>query len=199
MEARFVDTLMLGGRLWARALIGALLIGAAACADEPAHAPEEREVEAVSPPTSAAAQEGFRRGEVIPDLALDGIDEQGEKSTIRLRSFASSIEKDILVISVHGGAWCGTCVHAARNFEASLPEGQGDRIGRLEVVVRGRDNGMPSVDYDARGWQSEHSPGVAVAIDPTFVFVEALEGVAAPLPLVLLIDTTTMRIELSLS
>jgi cytochrome c peroxidase len=187
------------GRLSARAIVGALWIGSAACAAEPAPLPEEREVEAVLLPAPPSSPEGLRRGNVLPDIAFDGIDEQAAPASIRLRDFASTSEKDMVVISVHGGAWCGTCVHAARDFESAIPEGRGDRIGRLEVVVHGRDNDLPSIERDARAWQSEYAPEVAVALDPTFVFVEALEGIAAPLPLVLLVDTATLRIDLVLS
>ena len=34
-----------------------------------------------------------------------------------------------------------------------------------------------------------------MAIDPGFLFAEALEGVAAPLPLFLVVDAATMRVE----
>lgn len=182
--------------------LGLLSLGAAvafvafsACATDPPSIRGDRDTE-VEEPAGPSPAEGLRRGLVVPDITFEGLHATGAKASIRLRSFASEPSSPrVLLISVHGGAWCGTCVWAARHFDDGVPADARARVDRLDVVLRGRDNDLATVDRDARAWQGDYASGAPVVIDPGFVFVEALEGVAAPLPLVMVIDTTTMRIE----
>lgn len=172
-----------------RLLIGALAL--AACVDpEPTDRPAPAS-EAL--PAYPAGPYAIRLGATLPDLAFEGVDEDGQRATIELGDYWTSNEPPrVLLVQVTGGLWCGTCRAAAEHLSETLGASAA-RVERLDVVLRDRDNAPASADRDALAWrEAVGAESVSVAADPAFVFGEALEGRAEPLPLMLLVDTRTM-------
>lgn len=132
-------------------------------------------------------------GDVVPDLALDGVDEAGAPTTVHLHDY---VEVDpshphLLVVQVSGGLWCGTCRwygEHATELDAIAS------VRRLDVIVGSRDN-TPASTADAAAWRAAFPlGGAAVAADPGFQLGGALRDGSLVLPLFVLVDTRTMRI-----
>jgi cytochrome c peroxidase len=141
-------------------------------------------------------------GGVLPDLAFEGVTEAGVPGDIHLHDYhaSPSAAPEILVVTVHGGLWCGTCRwHAAHPPDLSAFTVAG-ALRRLDVVVGNRDN-APATAHDAEVWRQTFHPGenVAVGVDPSFTLGAVLAPDHQPLPLFLLVDTRTMRVASVLS
>ncbi|MFO0548795.1 MAG: cytochrome c peroxidase [Polyangiaceae bacterium] len=185
-----------------RTALASLALFASACADEfidPAGEPDDSSV--AEPPPSETT--GFAVGDVLPPLAFDGVDEAGARTRVALSRYALSEENSpdapsrLLVLEVSGGLWCGTCRALAENL-GDPSWSYAARFDRLEILLRGRDNGIANAHVDPAAWQREVAPGVAAVIDPDFVFSATF---ASPerLPLYVLVDERTLRVVDALS
>jgi cytochrome c peroxidase len=150
-----------------------------------------------APAPSYPASAGVAVGAVLPDLAFAGVREGGQEGTVRLRDYfePGAPEARLLVVRVEGGAWCGTCLwHAGHTGELfALP--RGERLRVLDLVVGDREN-APARAADAAAWRSEVDvpDRVAVGADPSFSFRAVVPSGGTVLPMVLLVDTTTMKL-----
>ena len=175
--------------------VGVLLGGLAACAPEdvaPRSAPSEDR------PAYPVGPYALRVGATLPDLAFDGVDGAGRRGAVRLHDFWGPNEEraQLLVVLVSGGLWCGTCRWTAEHLPEIASRVDAGRVSRLDVVVRDPDNAEASADRDARPWQAAvGAHGSPVVVDPAFWLGDVLEGVRAPLPLVLVVDRRTMVLE----
>ncbi len=141
-------------------------------------------------------------GGVLPDLVFEGVTEAGVSAAIPLHDYHSpfSAAPEILVITVSGGLWCGTCRwHASHPPDLSAFDVEGT-FRRLDLITGDRDN-APATPRAAEVWQQTfHAKGgVAVGADPSFTLGAALAPDHQPLPLFLLVDARTMRVATVLS
>lgn len=187
----------------ARILAGLAALSLLAACGDGASGPASREDSPVVPaaPTASPAQAhpappySLRRGGTLPDLAFDGIDQEGRARAIGLHeSFApSAASSRLLVIRVHGGAWCGTCRwHAAHTAELDGIASR-ERISLLDVVLGNRD-AAPADAADAAGFRAliDTPERGAVVVDPGASMLALAEGKGVILPLVALVDARTM-------
>lgn len=140
----------------------------------------------------------LRRGATLPNLRFEGVDARGQRTVLSLHDAWTPDEEraQLLVVIVSGGLWCGTCRWLAEHLPELSERVDDTRITRLDVILRDRDNGPVSADRDALEWQDAvGAEGAPVAVDPAFTLGEVLEGVRAPLPLVLVVDRRTMVLE----
>ncbi len=136
---------------------------------------------------------GFTVHGTLPDLSFDGIDDGGARP-IQLRSYFEpcAATSRLLVVRVSAG-WCGTCRwHAAHTKELYALD-VGARLRVLDLLVADDDN-VPASSDALVAWRSRLDVPGPVAADPTFRFAPAMAGVAASLPLVVLVDTRTMAV-----
>ena len=136
-------------------------------------------------------------GAALPELTFDGIDEHGAPGPVRLRDYFEpcAATSRLLVLRVHGGAWCGTCRwHAAHTGELK-GLGAGPRLRIVDLVVGDRDNG-PARAADLAEWRGlvDSPDGVAMAADPSFALRGLVPNPGTTLPLYVLVDTRTMRV-----
>ena len=186
-------------KLWLATALAACSLGSAC--DE--GGPSEPDAGAASrapgyPPGPYAIAEGA----TLPDLAFEGLSADGLRATLRLSDFLAAEEDEprLLVIQVSGGLWCGTCRWTASHFDDTLGAGLQSQVDRFDLVVRNRDNGPASADLDPLAWRDAvGAERVPVGVDPSFQMGAALSGLAAPLPLVLLVDPQTMTLSRALS
>ncbi|MBL9026315.1 MAG: hypothetical protein JNL21_29235 [Myxococcales bacterium] len=175
--------------------LGALAATAPGCSpDERAPADPSGEAQ----PAGPAGPYALRLGATLPDLAFEGVDGDGQRATTRLHDYwTPNVQRsELLVVFVSGGLWCGTCRWTAEHLGEIAGQVDPGRIDRLDLVVRDRDNGPASADRDPALWQAAVGAfGSPVAVDDTFVLGDVLEGVRAPLPLVLVVDERTMTLE----
>jgi cytochrome c peroxidase len=132
-------------------------------------------------------------GGVLPDLAFAGVTETGAPGALHLHDYlpAEAGAPGLLLVTVSGGLWCGTCRwHASHDGE--IVSG---RARRLDLILGDRDNG-PAGARDAAAWRSSFhgAGGVAVGADPAFSLGAVLGEERAALPLFLVVDTGTMRV-----
>ena len=180
-------------------LVASALVGAC---DEAAPAGDGSATPALPAPLSyPPGPYGVAEGETLPDLAFEGVDAAGARATLRLASFhiGEAAAPRLLLIQVTGGLWCGTCRWTAEHLDAVIEEAAGGRVDRLDGVLRDRDNAPPDADRDAAGWRHAVGGARPTGVDPAFALAGALEGVAAPLPLLLVVDERTMIVEAVLS
>ncbi len=160
------------------------------------------------PDAPAAYPEGpysITPGGVLPDLSFEGVTASGAPGDIHLHDYHApdAAAPALLVVTVSGGLWCGTCNWHA-SHDAALPtlaalEARGT-LRRLDLVVGDRDN-SPAGPLDAAAWQQTFHPNepVAVGADPSFSLGAVLAPDHQPLPLFLVVDARTMRVARVLS
>ena len=173
----------------------AALLLVAACAD-PETGDADPILSEVAPPYPAGPT-AMAVGATLPNLAFEGLSSEGERATLKLADYyrPGQPEPRLLVVQVSGGLWCGTCLWTASHFDEIVGPERLSQLDRLDLIVSDRDNAPASADDDAKAWADEvAADGVAVGVDPSFVLRAALEGVARPLPLVLLVDEGTMTL-----
>ncbi len=135
----------------------------------------------------------LERGAVLPDLHFPGVDADGSPTTLTLADFYTREHDALLVVTVSGGLWCGTCRWPA---EAELFEPTtAARAQRLDLVLADRDN-APADAAAAAAWKEAFDGlgAVPVGADPAHHFAALLEDPSAPLPWFVLVDTRTMRV-----
>jgi cytochrome c peroxidase len=173
-------------------LLGVLAVSGTGCTFDAQPASDDRTAEGPRGPYA------LRRGSTVPNLEFEGVDGRGQRATIRLHDAWTPDEDraQLLVMLVSGGLWCGTCRWTAEHFGEIAERIDPARITRIDVVLRDRDNAEASADRDAAAWQTAvGAEGSPVVVDPAFTLGEVLEGVRAPLPLVLVLDRRTMVLE----
>ncbi|MFO0618806.1 MAG: cytochrome c peroxidase [Polyangiaceae bacterium] len=171
------------------ALVAAMIVAVAGACDVDSGV-------ASSPPPAAypSGPYGVAIGDVLPDLAFDGVDAQGAPTKIHLHDYleAEDALPHLLVVQVSGGLWCGTCRWYGAHAGGLAALGAERGLRRLDVVVGSRDN-TPATAADAAAWQATFpADGVAVVADPRFELGGAQVGPV--LPLFVLVDTGTMRV-----
>jgi cytochrome c peroxidase len=115
----------------------------------------------------------------LPDLTLDGLDEQGAPASIALRDPRAGL----LIIRI-GAAWCGPCRwQAAHSNELTRID---PRVRLLDVLLADDANAPASVD-DLTAWRARMDAPGRLAIDPD----RQLSPAPARLPRVLLVDGRT--------
>lgn len=176
-------------------IMHAVATGAACAPTEANEAPDAKE--GSRPPDTAAPSPSTNTaprgvGEPLPDLAWEGLGEDGRPRSIALRDYREPMAASphLLVVRVQGGTWCGTCLwHAAHTRELSSP-----RVRVLDLVVGDRDN-APARPSDLAEWRArlDAPEGVAIGADPSF----ALRGLGPEsgvmMPFFVLVDTRTLR------
>lgn len=181
---------------------------AAGCADDVARAPAAADARAPAPPAaceggaapaSAPKTIGLAPGDRLPSFAWDGEDEAGRRGAISLASYEEpcAARARLLVVRVHGGAWCGTCRwHAEHTSDLfALPEG--DRLRVLDVVVSDRD-ASPARPEDLKEWRglvdARARGRVALAVDPEMGLSRVAPASGVPVPLYVFVDTRTLSL-----
>jgi cytochrome c peroxidase len=128
--------------------------------------------------TDYPASTSIAFGAVLPDLELGG--------GVKLRDYHEPCaEKSRLLMIRVSAAWCGTCrwqvAHTPRN----------ERVRLLDLLVADEDNAAATVE-DLDAWKKRIDAPQALAIDPEFRLGKIMVP-AGPLPLIVLVDTKTMR------
>lgn len=136
-------------------------------------------------------------GDVVSDLAFEGVDERGARATIRMNDYFDpcASESRLLVVRVHGGAWCGTCLWHGEHTSALTEGALGKRLRVVDLVVGDEDN-APARPEDAAAWRARlgaHTK-VAVGADPDFRLRSVGKGQGIALPLTLFVDARTMKL-----
>lgn len=195
----------LAGALLSSAIFGC---GGARDTDAGSTSPPASTSTSTSPDPATTYPEGpysITPGGVLPDLTFEGVTASGAPGDIHLHDYhsPSATAPSLLVVTVSGGLWCGTCNWHA-SHDAALPtlaalEAKGT-LRRLDLVVGDRDN-SPAGPLDAALWQQTFHPEepVAVGADPSFSLGAVLAPDHQPLPLFLLVDARTMRVARFLS
>lgn len=182
-----------GFALVAIALVALTLVGSGCAA---ARATEEPAPASNSPPPPPGAgpttSDGAASGRSLAGLSFEGVDEAGREGVVSLDGYREGGERArLLVVRVHGGEWCGTCAwHVAHTTELLA---ESPRVVVLDLVVGSRDNDDADLS-DAVRWRRlvDAKERVAVAADPSFSLRDVLPR--RPLPLVVTVDTRTMRV-----
>ncbi len=152
--------------------------------------------------TPGAGGQQIAVGARLPALRFDGAREDGSAGSIALADYfepcASAAR--VLVVRIHGGAWCGTCEWHAEHTSELAALDIGSRLRLLDLVVGDRDN-APAQASDAVAFRTAMlgAPGnqrlaVAVGADPTFAFRAVSDSPGVPLPLYVLVDTRTLTV-----
>ncbi len=145
----------------------------------------------------------------LPDLTFEGVDEDGAPASIALRDyyapddpapdFHAPERRELLMVVVSGGLWCGTCRWPAQHAGELLDADAAARTRRLDLVIGDRDN-APADARAAAGWQRTiEGARVAVGADPQYRLGSLLDGPRTALPLFVLVDAATMRVVEALS
>ncbi|MFO0715216.1 MAG: cytochrome-c peroxidase, partial [Sandaracinus sp.] len=135
-------------------------------------------------------------GAVLPDLSFEGVDGEGVPATLALADFRRSPEdRELLLVVVNGGAWCGSCLYPRDHADTLLDGLAGrERVTRLDLVIGDRDNAPADQDV-AREWHEAITlDGVAVGADPAHRLAPLLEGPHTALPLVAIVDAASLRV-----
>lgn len=155
-------------------------------------------VEAAPPPAEAAMPTCATTPATLPDLAFEGVAEGGVSGTIRLRGYHApcSATAPLLVVRLHGGAWCGTCLwHAAH----TAPLVAHPRVQVLDAVFGDVDN-TPATGADLAAFRAkvDVAARVATVADPDRRLASLLPPGGAVLPFFALVDTKTMAVRTTL-
>ncbi len=184
-------------------------VAACSSTEEPAVTPTPTPVPSASVPTETICKDGRATpdypegpyavavGRTLPDLALEGIRPTGETDTVRLREHyvPCAQEARVLVLRVHGGTWCGSCVWHAEHGLELLDGPDGKRLSAMDLVVGGPDADRVRLE-DLSGFRAkmDSASRVSLVADPDF----SLRGIApaegAPLPLYVFVDARTMKV-----
>lgn len=176
------------------ALVLAAMLSAG-CGDAPSAA-----ASAPSAPSAGAYPSGPYRiamGGTLPDATFDGIRADGTRAAVSFREYYEPEARAarLLVLRVHGGAWCGTCLwHAAHGRETT--EGRlGARLALVDLVVRGPDGAtVTTEDLAAFRALVDGKEAVPTLADPTFFLRAIAPESGAPLPLFVFVDRRTMTV-----
>jgi len=139
---------------------------------------------------------GLHIGDVVPDLSFQGVGDEGTGITFRMRDTfdPGGARSAILLVEISGGEWCGTCRYYAEHASDVRGFQGGDRVKILHVVLGNRDN-APADTVDAGSYQSELGLyGTPVVADGELQWGDAVRSSGGALPLIVAIDTRTMRI-----
>ncbi len=132
----------------------------------------------------------------VPDLTFDGLDLDGHAAPFTFRAqytpCAPINVARLLVVRV-GAGWCGTCRWHASHTKELFDLDVGPRLELVDLVVGDDDNAPPTPDALAAFRARIDAPRF-VAADSAFTF-RVVNPQRAPLPMVLLVDRRTMRIE----
>lgn len=130
-------------------------------------------------------------GSALPSLSFATDDPLGR--AIRLQDYYEPCapRSRLLMIRVSAG-WCGTCRwHAAHTGEIRARL-FGERLRVIDLVVADDDN-LPAAKEDATKWRARIDAPDAVGIDPRHQ-LQPLDPSHRPLPLIVLVDTRTMKV-----
>lgn len=170
------------------------VVAGSACASTETNEPTEgpRAPAPLAPPSPTTGPAARGEGVSLPDLAWEGIGEDGRPRSIALRDYRepTAASPHLLVIRVQGGAWCGTCLwHATHTRELISP-----RVRILDLVVGDRDN-APARAADLSEWRDrlDAPASVAIGADPTFSLRGLGPESGVMLPFFVLVDTRTLR------
>jgi cytochrome c peroxidase len=164
--------------------------------------PETKPVGARCEDTPGPGGSQIAVGARLPALRFEGAREDGAPGTVAVADYFEPCApaSRVLVVRVHGGAWCGTCAwHADHTSElASLDISP--RLRFLDLVVGDRDN-APAGAADAVAFRAamlgvagNGTVKIAVGADPTFAFRAVADSPGVPLPLYVLVDTRTLTV-----
>jgi cytochrome c peroxidase len=141
-----------------------------------------------------------RGADVLPEVALPGIDEHGTSTVVRTSDYfePGTAPSKLLVVRLEGGAWCGTCRWHATHTKELLDHQEG-RVRVLDVVL-GNAYNDPATLSDAIAWRSalDVTQGVSVVIDPASSLRAAIPEGRLALPIILLVDRQSMTIRRTL-
>lgn len=136
-------------------------------------------------------------GATLPDLAFDGVSEEGERRTIHLHDFLAedAAAPPLLVVRVTGGLWCGTCRWQAEHTSELAQLGLGTAFRELDLVIGNRD-ADPATAPDALAWRAllDDASHVTVGADPGASFGAISTNRDLVLPLFVFVDARTMRV-----
>ena len=147
-----------------------------------------------SPGPYPDAPYGYGHHAVIPDLVFDGLDAAGSPTRIHLHDQyePSTTTSRLLVLRV-GSGWCGTCDWHLRHTAELFAPDIAASLSLLDLVVADDDN-MPATLAFLPTYRARTDEAHALGIDPQFQLGAAMT-VHGPLPLVVLVDRRTMKIE----
>ncbi len=132
---------------------------------------------------------GIRLLGTAPDLSFEG-----ENGPIALHDYFEpcAARPRILVVRV-SAAWCGTCLWSTAHTKGVADlDFAASRLSWLDLLVADRDN-VPARVSDLQAFRAQIDVPSTLAIDPSFQ-LGAVNPSLAPLPLIVLIDTSTMTI-----
>ena len=160
------------------------------------------------PPADAGAREGGACSEAaypatnagldlfltVPDLTFDGLDRDGHAAPFTFRSqyLPCATEARLLVVRV-GAAWCGTCRWSMGHTRELFNLDVGSRLELVDLVV-GDDDNAPPTPAALDAFRARVDAPRFVAADSAFTF-RVVNPQRSPLPMILLVDRRTMRIE----
>jgi cytochrome c peroxidase len=131
--------------------------------------------------------------QTVPDFSFTAAGDAGEPLTIALHDYYEpcAAQSRLLILRI-GAAFCGTCrwqlAHTADLFSLSI----GSRLELLDLELSNEDNVL-ALSSDLAAYGALIDAPRDVAADPAFQFSPAL-AIAAPLPLLVILDTRTMRL-----
>ncbi len=181
-------------RLFVTSLACLILLGAFGCGGTSTR--EELKNAGPPSPPYPAGPYGAATFATLADTSFDGVSPDGSPSTLHLRDYyePDATHPHLLVIRVHGGAWCGTCRwHAGHTGElvAIAPS----RLRVLDLLLTDADGNAPR-PRDAASFRTlvDAPDEVAIGVDPRFVLRAAGGATGLQVPLFLFVDTRTMTV-----
>ncbi|MFO0667455.1 MAG: cytochrome c peroxidase [Polyangiaceae bacterium] len=126
--------------------------------------------------------------ETPPDLSF-----KGAPQDVALHDYFEpcAAKSRLLVIRV-GAPWCGTCLWHLKHTGDFKKLDVGSRLQWLDLQVSNRDNDAPTL-ADLSVYRTLIDTPETVALDPSYQ-LGAVDPGRGPLPLVILVDTRTMRV-----
>jgi cytochrome c peroxidase len=172
--------------------------------------PSKTESPVPPPPPSLCQQSsgpdgGYPHGEyaielakTLPNLAFETDDPDVPGGVIKLGDyFEPCAEHSRLLVVRVSANWCGTCQWQVGHTKELREQAFGSRLRILDLVVADADN-IPAVKEDAAPWRRRIDAPDKVAVDPAYQ-LRTVEVTHRPLPLIVLVDTRTMKARVSLS
>lgn len=136
-------------------------------------------------------------GATLPDLERAGFQEGGAQGTVRLRDYYAPCanEARLVVLRVHGGTWCGTCLWHAAHGQELLDGPNGTRVRVLDFVVGNADADRARIeDLPAFRAKLDAPLRFGTVADPDFVLRSVAPAKGVKLPLYVLVDARTMKV-----